>query len=73
MRKLEADKTAFVFLQWLDAQKIEGDTSSFCKVLKYLIDEHGNSFTVFHVYDTFRVMGSAAREVLWKAWPGKFY
>ncbi|PVD33680.1 hypothetical protein C0Q70_04938 [Pomacea canaliculata] len=39
--------------QWLDAQKIEGDTSSFCKVLKYLIDEHGNSFTVFHVYDTF--------------------
>ena len=57
--------------QWLDSQRIQNDTSSIGKVLKYLIDKHGNSYTVYSVYMTLCDMDSDGQRVILEEMPGR--
>ncbi|XP_070199603.1 uncharacterized protein [Littorina saxatilis] len=50
--------------QWLDSQKVPGETSSICKVLDYLINKRGVRFTVFDVYKTLVDMDSEGQNVI---------
>ena len=51
-------------LQWLDSQRTQNDTSSIGKVLKYLTDQRGNSYTVYHVYRTLCEMDSDGQRII---------
>nr|KAG5687212.1 hypothetical protein BaRGS_006833 [Batillaria attramentaria] len=51
---------------WLktQSQNAPGHTSPFCLVLDYLVNRHGDDFTIFAVYDTLRKMDSPGQHVL---------
>ena len=57
--------------QWLDSQRTPNDTSSIGKVLKYLIDKHGNSYAIYNVYKTLCDMDSDGQRVILEEMPGR--
>ncbi|XP_076471003.1 uncharacterized protein LOC143300940 [Babylonia areolata] len=58
-----------MIVDWLDSRKTQFNPSSINEVLKYLIDQHGDSFTVYKVYQTLCEMNSDGQRIICEGMP----